>query len=73
MPGRETYKGFRSSSVCPPSISMSDPCRNRPPVMPSSAMALVKDNSAALTEPPIANSAPGVRPPTPAILTTEPD
>src|SRR6185437_8367804 len=43
-----------------------------PSTMPSSAIALVKDRHAALTEPPMVKCAPGVRPPAPMMLTMEP-
>ena len=43
-----------------------------PSRIPTSASALVTDSTAAFTLPPIVNSAPGVFPPTPAMLTMAP-
>src|SRR5579863_4062467 len=43
-----------------------------PSAIPSSARALVNESIAALTDPPMANSAPGVRPPAPETKSNDP-
>lgn len=43
-----------------------------PSAIPTAANAFVSDNNAAFTDPPTANSAPGVLPPVPAMFTNDP-